>query len=182
MPIDVLLGKAPRMTRDVRSVEPPRRPFDAEHIDLREAVYRVLRFPAVADKTFLITIGDRTVGRPHQPRPTRGPVAGSCQRRRCHDRRSPRACRRGYGHGRAHAGGSHRRSGLRAAGCRRGDYQHSGGGHRRRSRRSGCRQTGWPLVASRERTRRSTRPFALSARNCAPRSASRFRWARTRCP
>ena len=31
-------------------------------IDLREAAYRVLRFPAVADKTFLITIGDRTVG------------------------------------------------------------------------------------------------------------------------
>jgi phosphoribosylformylglycinamidine synthase len=62
MPIDVLLGKAPRMTRDVRGVEPPRRAFDASKIDLREALYRVLRLPAVADKTFLITIGDRTVG------------------------------------------------------------------------------------------------------------------------
>ena len=62
MPIDVLLGKPPRMTRDVRSVEPPRRAFDIRNIDLREAVYRVLRLPAVADKTFLITIGDRTVG------------------------------------------------------------------------------------------------------------------------
>ncbi len=62
MPIEVLLGKPPRMTRDVRSVEPPRRPFDIRGIDLREAAYRVLRFPAVADKTFLITIGDRTVG------------------------------------------------------------------------------------------------------------------------
>ena len=31
-------------------------------VDLRDAAYRVLRFPAVADKTFLITIGDRTVG------------------------------------------------------------------------------------------------------------------------
>ncbi len=62
MPIDVLLGKPPRMTCDVRSLEPPRRPFDVRSIDLREAAYRVLRFPAVADKTFLITIGDRTVG------------------------------------------------------------------------------------------------------------------------
>lgn len=62
MPIEVLLGKAPRMTRDVRSVEPPSRPFDVSALDLREAAYRVLRLPAVADKTFLITIGDRTVG------------------------------------------------------------------------------------------------------------------------
>ena len=62
MPIEVLLGKAPRMTRDVRSVEPARTAFDIGAIDLREAAYRVLRLPAVADKTFLVTIGDRTVG------------------------------------------------------------------------------------------------------------------------
>jgi phosphoribosylformylglycinamidine synthase len=62
MPIEVLLGKAPRMTRDVRSLAPVRRAFDLGAIDLREAAYRVLRLPAVADKTFLITIGDRTVG------------------------------------------------------------------------------------------------------------------------
>jgi phosphoribosylformylglycinamidine synthase len=62
MPIEVLLGKAPRTMRDVRSVEPPRQHFDTSSLDLREAAYRVLRLPAVADKTFLITIGDRTVG------------------------------------------------------------------------------------------------------------------------
>jgi len=62
MPIDVLLGKPPRVTRDVRSIDPPRRPFDIKNVELREAAYRVLRLPAVADKTFLITIGDRTVG------------------------------------------------------------------------------------------------------------------------
>jgi phosphoribosylformylglycinamidine synthase len=62
MPIDVLLGKPPRMTRDVKSIEPARQTFDIGSIDLREAAYRVLRFPAVADKTFLITIGDRSVG------------------------------------------------------------------------------------------------------------------------
>src|SRR5690606_41548061 len=62
MPLEVLLGKPPRMTRDVRSLQPERQSFDTSRIDLREAAYRVLRFPAVADKTFLISIGDRTVG------------------------------------------------------------------------------------------------------------------------
>jgi len=66
LPVDLdlgmLLGKPPRMTRDVRTVAPPRRPFALDRIELREAAYRVLRFPAVADKTFLITIGDRSVG------------------------------------------------------------------------------------------------------------------------
>ncbi|HTY51354.1 MAG TPA: phosphoribosylformylglycinamidine synthase [Steroidobacteraceae bacterium] len=62
MPVEVLLGKPPRMTRDVASRTAPAQAFDLEGLDLREAAYRVLRFPAVADKTFLITIGDRTVG------------------------------------------------------------------------------------------------------------------------
>ena len=35
--------------------------FDTAGIDLKEAAYRVLRLPAVADKTFLITIGDRSI-------------------------------------------------------------------------------------------------------------------------
>jgi len=61
LPLEVLLGKAPKMLRDVRAVQPPQEPM-ASAIDLREAAYRLLRFPAVADKTFLITIGDRTVG------------------------------------------------------------------------------------------------------------------------
>jgi phosphoribosylformylglycinamidine synthase len=62
MPIDVLLGGTPRMQRDVHSVAPVAHPFDSAPVDLRAAAYRVLRLPAVADKTFLITIGDRTVG------------------------------------------------------------------------------------------------------------------------
>jgi phosphoribosylformylglycinamidine synthase len=61
MPLEVLLGKPPRMTRTVQSL--PRAGDDPPYVaDLREAVYRVLRLPAVADKTFLVTIGDRTVG------------------------------------------------------------------------------------------------------------------------
>jgi phosphoribosylformylglycinamidine synthase len=62
MPLEVLLGKPPKMLRDVRRVHRVVPAFDCHGIDLREAAYRVLRFPAVADKTFLIAIGDRTVG------------------------------------------------------------------------------------------------------------------------
>ena len=62
LPLELLLGKPPRLTRDVTSVSRPRAHFETSRIELAEALYRVLRLPAVADKTFLITIGDRTVG------------------------------------------------------------------------------------------------------------------------
>jgi phosphoribosylformylglycinamidine synthase len=62
MPIDVLLGKPPRMQRDVKRLARIAEPFDTVGIDVAEAAPRVLSHPAVADKTFLITIGDRTVG------------------------------------------------------------------------------------------------------------------------
>ena len=62
IPIDVLLGKLPRMRRDVRSVAPALQPLQVQGIDVQQALLRVLAHPAVADKTFLITIGDRTVG------------------------------------------------------------------------------------------------------------------------
>ena len=62
MDLPALLGKPPRMTRDVARVRPALLPLSLEGVDLREALDRVLRAPSVADKTFLITIGDRTVG------------------------------------------------------------------------------------------------------------------------
>jgi phosphoribosylformylglycinamidine synthase len=62
LPVDVLLGKPPKMTRDVERRARPRDRWDANGLDLRAAAERVLRLPAVADKSFLITIGDRTVG------------------------------------------------------------------------------------------------------------------------
>ncbi|MDR3220864.1 MAG: phosphoribosylformylglycinamidine synthase [Candidatus Accumulibacter sp.] len=62
MDIDALLGNPPRMTRAVTRLPGAVTPFDPAPIDLAEAAYRVLRLPAVADKTFLITIGDRSVG------------------------------------------------------------------------------------------------------------------------
>ncbi|WP_341675447.1 phosphoribosylformylglycinamidine synthase [Niveibacterium sp. SC-1] len=62
MDMQVLLGKPPRMTRDVatRGIFLP--PFDTSEVKLDEACWRVLRMPAVASKNFLITIGDRSVG------------------------------------------------------------------------------------------------------------------------
>jgi phosphoribosylformylglycinamidine synthase len=62
MPMEVLLGKPPRMTRDVSRVTWTAEPLDLAGIDLREAAYAVLRHPSVASKRFLITIGDRSVG------------------------------------------------------------------------------------------------------------------------
>ncbi|MGQ0587089.1 MAG: phosphoribosylformylglycinamidine synthase, partial [Gammaproteobacteria bacterium] len=62
MPMPVLLGKAPRLHRDARRAPSPGVAFDHRSIDLADAAARVLRFPAVASKQFLITIGDRTVG------------------------------------------------------------------------------------------------------------------------
>jgi phosphoribosylformylglycinamidine synthase len=62
MGMEVLLGKPPRMTRKVTHVAPTLTSFTADGLDLKEAAYRVLRHPAVANKSFLITIGDRTVG------------------------------------------------------------------------------------------------------------------------
>jgi phosphoribosylformylglycinamidine synthase len=62
VPLDVILGKPPKMLRDVRRVPGLGDAFDASRVDVVEAAYRLLRFPAIADKTFLITIGDRTVG------------------------------------------------------------------------------------------------------------------------
>ena len=61
MDLSVLLGKPPKMTRDVKSVTKKLAAFDTSKIDLKDAAARVLRLPGVADKTFLITIGDRTV-------------------------------------------------------------------------------------------------------------------------
>jgi phosphoribosylformylglycinamidine synthase len=62
VPLEVILGKAPRMTRDVAHVGRTLPALDLSNVDLGEAIRRVLQLPAVADKTFLVTIGDRTVG------------------------------------------------------------------------------------------------------------------------
>ncbi len=62
MPLDVLLGKPPKMTRNAERGEFQPDSLQHSRIDVSEALLRVLRLPTVADKTFLVTIGDRTVG------------------------------------------------------------------------------------------------------------------------
>ncbi|MCC6072518.1 phosphoribosylformylglycinamidine synthase [Massilia sp. GCM10020059] len=62
MPMDVLLGKPPKMLRDVKHVSTEYPPVDVTGLGLADVAERVLLLPAVADKSFLITIGDRTVG------------------------------------------------------------------------------------------------------------------------
>ncbi|MGP6378798.1 phosphoribosylformylglycinamidine synthase [Yersinia bercovieri] len=61
MPLDVLLGKTPKMLRDVKSLQAEGEALECADITIVDAVKRVLHLPAVAEKTFLITIGDRTV-------------------------------------------------------------------------------------------------------------------------
>ncbi len=62
MPMDVLLGKPPKMRRDVTSAVRRFKPLDLSGVDLQKAVIDVLSHPTVASKRFLVTIGDRTVG------------------------------------------------------------------------------------------------------------------------
>jgi len=62
MPMDVLLGKPPKMQRDVVHVQNDFKPVDVTGLELEEVARRVLLLPTVADKSFLITIGDRSVG------------------------------------------------------------------------------------------------------------------------
>ncbi|MBT9506644.1 phosphoribosylformylglycinamidine synthase [Rhodoferax sp.] len=62
MPMNVLLGKPPKMHRDVKTVARSFSPVDLTGVDLQKACIDVLASPTVASKRFLITIGDRTVG------------------------------------------------------------------------------------------------------------------------
>ena len=61
LPLDVLLGKPPRMHKEVQSLQQHSPRLNTAGISVQEACERVLRLPCVAEKTFLITIGDRTV-------------------------------------------------------------------------------------------------------------------------
>ncbi|MFY9348248.1 MAG: phosphoribosylformylglycinamidine synthase, partial [Orrella sp.] len=89
VPMSVILGKPPRMTRDVTRLPGVSEPMDLTVLSLDEAVDRVLRHPTVANKTFLITIGDRTVGglssRDQMVGPWQVPVADCAVTLRDHD-------------------------------------------------------------------------------------------------
>lgn len=61
LPMEVLFGKPPRMHRSVSRSSFTKPIFDSTKIDLHDAVRRILRLPSVGSKSFLITIGDRTI-------------------------------------------------------------------------------------------------------------------------
>jgi phosphoribosylformylglycinamidine synthase len=61
LPLNVLLGKAPKMHRDVQSVQTAGKALDLTGVTVKDAAERLLRLPAIAEKTFLVTIGDRSV-------------------------------------------------------------------------------------------------------------------------
>lgn len=61
MPLDILLGKPPKMLRDVVHRDFSQKAIDTSSMDIAESVKRVLQLPAVASKQFLITIGDRSI-------------------------------------------------------------------------------------------------------------------------
>ncbi len=62
MPMDVLLGKPPKMHRDVKTVTRKFKPLDLTGVKLQDAAIAILSHATVASKRFLVTIGDRTVG------------------------------------------------------------------------------------------------------------------------
>src|SRR5690606_32356999 len=63
LPMDVLFGKPPKMHRDTAHPPPPRWPsLDTGSLELHDAALRVMAHPTVAAKSFLVTIGDRSVG------------------------------------------------------------------------------------------------------------------------
>jgi phosphoribosylformylglycinamidine synthase len=73
MPMEVLLGKPPRMRREVQRVARAEPPLDLTGVKLEDVAFSVLRHPTVASKRFLITIGDRSVGGLNHRDPMVGP-------------------------------------------------------------------------------------------------------------
>ena len=78
MPMEVLLGKAPKMQRDVQRIARSEPPLDLTGVTLQQVAFDVLRHPTVASKRFLITIGDRTRGRARATA-TRWSARGRCR-------------------------------------------------------------------------------------------------------
>ncbi|MCY3540654.1 MAG: phosphoribosylformylglycinamidine synthase [Gammaproteobacteria bacterium] len=59
--LETLFGSPPRFRREFTRTERPQAQFSTNELNLVDSISRVLRFPAVASKKFLITIGDRSI-------------------------------------------------------------------------------------------------------------------------
>ncbi|MFW6093555.1 MAG: phosphoribosylformylglycinamidine synthase [Pseudomonadota bacterium] len=99
LPMSVLFGKPPQMQRSFRREPPATTPLQLGGPPLGEAVARVLQFPAVASKQFLVTIGDRSitglVAREQMVGPWQVPVADVAVTLAGHRTRAGEACAMG---------------------------------------------------------------------------------------
>ena len=181
LPLGVLFGKPPRMTREAARVPGAGAPFSTDAIHLAEAVRRVLRLPAVADKTFLITIGDRSVGgltaRDQMVGPWQVPVADAAVTTTSFDVTTGEAMAMGE---RAPVALLDAAASARLA-VAEAITNIASRADRASWATSSCRRTGWPPPATPARTRGSTTRCARSASSSARRWGSRFPSARTRC-
>ena len=59
--LNMLFGNTPRMSRSVERKNDSYPELQLDHVSISEAAHRVLRLPSVSDKSFLVTIGDRSV-------------------------------------------------------------------------------------------------------------------------
>jgi phosphoribosylformylglycinamidine synthase len=120
LPLSVLLGKPPKMHRDVAHSEVRQSEFDRSGVDPVEALYRVLRLPTVA----VPHQHRRSFGqRPGGARSNGRSLAGAGRRCLGDADRLPRLQRRSHEHGRAHAAGVAGRAGRRSHRHRRGAHQ-----------------------------------------------------------
>ena len=169
MPLEVLLGKPPRLTREVRSAAPPARALrHAPPLDLREAALPRAA-PAGRGRQDLPHHHRRSHRRrTDQPRPAGRALAGAGERCGGDPRRLPRPRRRGDGDGRAHA---RWRCWMRPPpGAWRWPRRSptSSPPTSTPSATSACRPTGWPPAASPARTRRSTTTVQRGGQGAVP--------------
>ena len=136
MPLDVLLGKPPKMQRDVR--RRARRIARARSHRRRSGARRVRRAAPSDRRQQALPDHDRRPHRrrPVEPRPDGRAVAGAGRRLRGHARRLLRLRRRGDGDRRAHAARRARRAGVGPDGGRRGDHQPARRADRARARQA----------------------------------------------
>ena len=136
MPMDVLLGKPPKMHRDVRRQRVELPPLDLDGVALAQVAFDVLRHPDRRQQA--LPDHDRRPHRrrPEQPRPDGRAVAGAGRRLRRDAGRLRGLPRRGDGDRRAHAAGRARCAGRRPDGGRRGDHQPARGADRARPRQA----------------------------------------------
>ena len=130
LPLEVLLGKAPKMLRDVRRIAPAQAAISDRSTRSARSRVSPAAFPG-RGRQDLPDLDWRSHRRRHdQPRPDGGALAGAGGRRRRDDGGLLRARRRSDVDGRTHAGGGARCARVRATRGRRGTHQHSRGRHR----------------------------------------------------